>query len=129
MMNQQSKDILFIICIILVMVSLILAIVSGVKLRKERTKLQVEMAVRFDKEEQLENSKFVISALEEEIRKLGIRLDAEKLDKQNIITELEEEKMVGSALKEELFKTTKLKESLENSLKEVLSAGPAKNSK
>jgi len=120
-MEEQLKDRLLFVCVIIAVITLILAIGSGISAQKNKVKFQKEMALRLDKEEHLENSKFVVSALEQEIRKLQNLVNAEKEARQEIKEELEQEMLVNRALKEELIKMTRLKETLENSLKEALS--------
>jgi len=118
--EQQLKERILFICIIFTIISLILAISLGVTARRNKVKFQKEMALRIELEENLENSKFVFSALEEEIKKLQNQVNAQKEAYQRIEEELEEEQLVSKALKEELMKTNKLKEVLENNLKEAL---------
>jgi peptidoglycan hydrolase CwlO-like protein len=119
-MDERTRERYLLVCIIIGVFSLILAISSGISAQKNKVAFQKEMATRLDIEEQLENSKFVISALEEEIEKLQSQVNVEREARQKLKTELEEEKLVTKALKEEIIKTNRLKETLERNLKEAL---------
>ena len=128
-MDEQLKERILFTCVIFAVVSLILAIGSGISAQRNKVKFQKEMALRLELEENLENSKFVFSALEEEIKKLQNQVDIEKEARQDIEEELKQEQLVSNALKEELIKTNKLKEILENNLKEALTAKSSKRSR
>ena len=126
-MDEHTKDRYLLVCIIIGIFCLILAISSGMSAQKNKAAFQKEMASRLDKEEQLENSKFVVSALEQEIKKLQNQVNIERDARQKVKQELDEERFVTKALKEELVKTNKLKDTLENNLKEALSRQPYSN--
>ncbi len=128
-MDEQLKERILFTCVIFAVVSLILAIGSGISAQRNKVKFQKEMALRLELEENLENSKFVFSALEEEIKKLQNQVDIEKEARQDIEEELKQEQLVSNALKEELIKTDRLKEILENNLKEALTAKSSKRSR
>lgn len=128
-MDEQLKERILFTCVIFAVVSLILAIGSGISAQRNKVKFQKEMALRLELEENLENSKFVFSALEEEIKKLQNQVDIEKEARQDIEEELKQEQLVSKALKEELIKTDRLKEILENNLKEALTGKSSKRSR
>lgn len=119
-MNEQLKNRILIFCVIAVVITLIASISSGLNAQKNETKFHKEMALRLEIEERLENSKYVISALEAEVKRLQGQVTAKKESCQDIEEALKQEKLVNQALKEELVKMSKLNESLENSLKEAL---------
>lgn len=120
-MDEQLRDRLIMVCITIAAVSLILAISSGIAAQKNKAKFQKEMISRMDIEEKLENSRFVVSALEEELKKLQGQTNTDQEAQKKVADELEQERLVNKALKEELIKTNNLNNSLENSLKDALS--------
>jgi len=79
-----------------------------------------EMVKRLDFEEKATKSMQEKAALEGNIQKLQKELEEEKASHQVTQKALLQEQMVNQSLKEELGKLTKLKEALEDDLKEAL---------
>jgi predicted ribosome quality control (RQC) complex YloA/Tae2 family protein len=108
-MDEQLKDRVLIAMAILVTICLILAISSSVSAQKNKKNLQKEMVSRLDAEEKFANLSPRLSELE------NIKANLEGTQKA-----LEEQKIVNQELSEELVKMKKLKEAIEEDLKEAL---------
>lgn len=87
---------------------------------KYKNNLQEEMRKRIEMEEQ--NTSFLKerSALQENVRQLASQIEEEKAAHQATKKALVQEQLVTDSLKEEVEKMTRLKEALEEDLKESL---------
>lgn len=85
-----------------------------------------EMATRLDLEEKAGNFNKEKSALDDKLSSATKDLEKQKEDLQNTKKALLEEQMINKSLNEDLEKITKLKETLEEDLKEALTKGKVK---
>lgn len=81
---------------------------------------QEEISKRLDAEEKMSKLAQEKPALEEKIKAREKELTEEKLAHQATLKLLEQEQLVNISLKDELLKVTRLKETLEENLKEAL---------
>lgn len=81
------------------------------------------MELRLDVEEKLSNLGNAKEKLEDRVKALTQELEEEKVSHQVNKKSLLQEQLVNQSLKEELAKITKLKEALEDDLKEALGTG------
>lgn len=93
------------------------------RLRSSRDK---EMTTRLDLEEKMSKFMQEKQGLEKKLKELTEGLDAEKAGHQVTQKALLQEQLVNQSLKEEITKVTKLKEALEEDLKEALVTGKSK---
>ena len=82
-----------------------------------------EMATRLDLEEKMGKFMQEKQALEKKINDLTQALEEEKAGHRTTQKALLQEQLVNQSLKEEIVKVTKLKETLEEDLKEALVTG------
>lgn len=93
------------------------------RLRSSRDK---EMTTRLDLEEKMSKFMQEKQGLEKKIKELAEGLDAERAGHQATQKALLQEQLVNQSLKEEITKVTKLKEALEEDLKEALVTSKSK---
>ncbi|MFH1655357.1 MAG: hypothetical protein ABH954_01955 [Candidatus Omnitrophota bacterium] len=108
-MDEQLKDRILIAMVILTVICLILAISSSITAQKNKKSLQREMVLRLDAEEKLTNLTPTVSELENT-----------KTNLEGTTKVLEEQKIINQELRFELEKMKRLKETLEEDLKEAL---------
>ena len=108
-MDEQLKDRILIAMTILTVICLILAISSSVTVQNYKKNLQKEMVLRLDAEEELAILSPKIS-----------ELDSVKTNLAGTTEALEEQKVINQELMIDFEKMEKLKEALEEDLKEAL---------
>ncbi|MBM3252158.1 MAG: hypothetical protein FJZ11_05215 [Candidatus Omnitrophica bacterium] len=108
-MDEQLKDRILIAMAILAVICLILAVSSSVAAQRSKKNLQKEMVSRLDAEEKFTNLSPKLAELE-----------SNKANLEGALKSLEEQKIANQELTEELVKMRKLKETLEEDLKEAL---------
>lgn len=119
-MNENAKNKLI---LILVFFSILLVIIS---LRScsisQRTKevRDKEIAARLDLEEKVSKIEQQKTNLEKKINNLGKELEQEKSAHEAVKKSLDDEKLENNRLRDELEKVNRLKEKLEENLKEAL---------
>jgi len=110
------------IVVLMLLVSNISSCSSAYRSRNARDK---EMATRMGLEEKMSAFTQQKASVEEKIAQLNKTLEEEKGAHQTTKTLLSQEKLINDSLKDELEKVIKLKESLEEDLKEALVASKA----
>jgi len=108
-MDEQLKDRILIALAILTVICLILAINSSIAVQRHKKTLQKEMVLRLDAEEKLTDLAPKIAELENT-----------KSNLEGTTKSLENLQVINKELRAELEKMTKLKETLEEDLKEAL---------
>ena len=119
-MEENLKGRLVLILGILSVIFLLLWISSCNDVRKFRSAKDKEMNLRLDSEQKRDEYMKQKSSLEEKILKVESALDEEKATLDSTRKALSQEQMVSNSLKSELEKINKLKEQLENDLKNAL---------
>lgn len=128
-MDENTKNKLIIILGISVVLFFVLFIGScgnSAKLKKAHDK---EMASRLDVEEKMSKFTQEKTVLEKKLAGVSQSLEEEKADSQATKKALLQEQLVNQSLKDELQKVTKLKEALEEDLKEALANSKPKSKK
>ena len=105
---------------IVTLIFLISTVASCNKASQQHNGRQKEIAARLDAEEKLEKFLRNQGSIDEKLSKLTQDLDAEKTAHETTKKALLQEQLVNQSLKEELTKVSKLKEMLEENLKEAL---------
>jgi len=118
--EENLKGRLVLILGILSVIFLLLWISSCNDVRKFRSAKDKEMNLRLDSEQKRDEYMKQKSSLEEKILKVESALDEEKATLDSTRKALSQEQMVSNSLKSELEKINKLKEQLENDLKNAL---------
>lgn len=113
MLDEQLKDRIMIALAILTAMCLVLAISSSMASQKSKRALQKEMILRLENEEKLTNLTPKMESIESQLK--NSQTNIEGLNKQ-----LEDQNLINKELRLELEKMTKLKQALENNLKEAL---------
>ena len=108
-MDEQLKDRILIALVILTLICLVLAISSSMTVQRYKKDLQREMVLRLDAEEKLVDLAPKVSELE------NIKTNLEGMSKA-----LDDQKIINQELRSEYEKMEKLKEALEEDLKEAL---------
>lgn len=96
---------------------------------RQRNLRNKEMITRLDLEEKMSKHLQEKAVLDKKISSLSQELEEEKDAHQAIKKALVQEQLVSQSLKDELNKVTKLKETLEENLKEALVSGKSDKSK
>lgn len=128
-MEESIKNRVILILIVINAIFFILAIGSCNDSRIQRKSKERERASRLDVEEKMTKSTQEKTNLEESFKKCQQVLDEEKVQLETTKKALLQEQLVNKSLKEELEKITKLKEALEEDLKEALVDNAAKGKK
>ncbi len=123
MMEETIKTRIIVILAILSTMFFIMTIGSCSSAQRQKLSRDKEMATRLDLEEKM--SKFLQekTAFDEKLKAKDKELEEEKAAHQATKKALVQEQLVDQSLKEELQKMTKLKEALEDDLKEALTGG------
>lgn len=119
-MEENLKGRLVLILGILSVIFLLLWISSCNDVRKFRSAKDKEMNLRLDSEQKRDEYMKQKASLEEKIVRVESALDEEKATLESTKKALSQEQMVSNSLKSELEKINKLKEQLENDLKNAL---------
>lgn len=104
----------------------ILSVVLSRQVNAKRLERDKEMAARIVLEEKLNKASKEKMALEEELKSQEAKLNEEKTNHELAKKNLSQEQLINKSLKEELAKVTKLKESLEEKLREAALSGKIK---
>jgi hypothetical protein len=118
--EEVIKNRIILVLFILSVILFIGAVSSCRNVRQYRLIQQEEIAKRLDAEEKLSKSVLEKSNLETKLNNLAKELEEEKAVHEFTKKALVQEQLNNQSLKEELEKLTKLKEALEEDLKEVL---------
>ncbi len=121
-MEEGLKNKLIFILIILSCIFLVIAFESCNKSHKNKISLEQEMVTRMELEENLHKAAQGKNSLLQELNSIKSFLEEEKASHQATKKSLVQEQLVNQSLTEELQKITKLKEALEEDLKEALLA-------
>ena len=122
MAGDSIKNRIILILAILTLIFFVSALSSCVNSRQSRNGRQEEIAKRLDAEEKLSKFTEVRSNLEKQLQE-------EKAAHQATRKALVQEQLMTQNLKEELQKVSKLKDTLEENLKEALVSGKSSKSK
>jgi len=128
-MEENLKTRVILILAILSVIFFLGTISSCTNAARQKRSRDKEMATRLDLEEKMSKFTQEKQALETKITVLSGQLEEEKAAHQATKKALLQEQMVDSSLKEELQKVTKLKEALEEDLKDALTKGKSTKSK
>lgn len=119
-MEENIKNRIILILAIFILILFIGSISSCNNTFRHRAARDKEMAARLDLEEKLNKSLQEKTVLDEKIKSIEAQAQEEKTVHQVTKKALLQEQLVNQSLKEELVKVTKLKEALEEDLKEAL---------
>ncbi len=128
-MEEGLKNRIILILGLLTVIFFVGSISSCANVRRQKSARDKEMATRLDLEEKMSNFMKEKSALEQKLSTLNQDLEAEKAAHQATKKALVQEQLVDQSLSEELEKVPKLKEALEEDLKEALITDKASKSK
>lgn len=126
-MEESLKDRIILILSILTAIFFIGTVGSCGNTLRLRSSRDKEMALRLDSEEKINKFMQENQTLEKKLNDLTQELEAEKAGHQATQKALLQEQLVNQSLKEEIAKVTKLKEALEEDLKEALVTGKVKS--
>ena len=112
-MDEQLKDRVLIAMAIITVICLIVAISSSIAVQKNKRSLHREMVLRMDIEEKLINVTPKVDVLENELRNTKANLEG-------ATKTIKDLKTINAELRNELEKVNKLKETLEENLKDAL---------
>lgn len=121
-MEEAIKNRIILILGILIVILLVGALGSCMNARQLKTSREEEFSKRLTVEEKLNKFSAEKSAMEQKIGELEKQLAQEKTGHEVTQKALAQEQLISSSLKEELEKLNKLKETLEEDLKEALAA-------
>ena len=121
-MDETLKKRLILILAVLTAICLLGWLSSCISAVQFKSSRQEEVSRRLDAEEKLAKVSRERPELEEKLKKAGKDLEEEKASHEVAKKSLEQEQLVNMSLKEELQKLTKLKDKLEDDLKEALVA-------
>lgn len=122
-MEENFKGRLVLILGILNVIFLLFWVTSCNGARKFKSERYKEMDIRLDSEKKLEEFMKQKSSLEDKINKTQQELAEEKATLEATKKSLVQEQLISNSLKTELEKISKLKEALEEDLKEALVKG------
>jgi hypothetical protein len=128
-MEEMIKSRAVLILVILSVIFFLGMVGSCSSAHKLKVSHDKEMALRLDLEERASRSGQEKAVLESKINSITQALDEEKVAHQTTKKVLLQEQLVNQSLREELQKITKLKEALEEDLKEALVSGKSAKSK
>ena len=121
-MEETLKNRLILILAIVTAICLLGWLSSCISASQFKSGRQEEVSKRLDAEEKLAKVSREKPVLEEKLKKAEKDLEEEKANHEVTKKSLEQEQLVSSSLKEELQKLTKLKDKLEDDLKDALVA-------
>jgi hypothetical protein len=119
-MEEGIKDRIIMALVILNVIFLILAVGSCNDNRKQRKLKDQELSTRLDIEKQMADYTKLKTELEVALKTNQQTLEEERVGQEATRKALLQEQLINKSLKEELEKITKLKEALEEDLKEAL---------
>ncbi len=119
-MNESLKNRVIIILAVLTLIFFAGAVSSCNSAYRQKAARNKEMATRLDLEEKMSKTAQEKAGYEAKINSLGQNLEAEKSAHDATRKALLQEQLVNQSIKEELQKVTKLKEALEEDLKNAL---------
>lgn len=119
-MEETIKNRVILILIILSIMFLVSSIGSCFNVRQYKSSREEEMSKRLEAEEKLSKIMQEKVVLSNKLADAQKTLEEEKASHQATKKALVQEQIVGQSLKEEMVKVTKLKEALEEDLKEAL---------
>lgn len=125
-MDEAAKNKLIIILIVLTAIFLIISVGSCNDSHRYNLARNKEMAARLDLEEKINKITQEKNAIEQKLNSAAMTLDDENLAHETTKKALLGQASLNQELKEELEKVIKLKETLEEDLKEALLAGKSK---
>ncbi len=119
-MEDNIKNKIIVILALLTGIFLVVSFGSCNNSRKQKFSRDKEMAMRLDLEEKLSKLSQGKNNLEQELKVVSKSFEEEKITHDSTKKALSQEHLVSQKLKEELDKVIKLKEILEEDLKEAL---------
>lgn len=119
-MGEGIKDRIILILIVLMIIFFVSTVSSCLEVAKLKKTINQEMTVRMESEESALNLSRENADLKQKIAQLNTDLDQEKAAHKVTRDTLNQELLVSQSLREEIEKLTKLKEKLEENLKEAL---------
>lgn len=128
-MGVNLKNRLALIVGIFCVIMLIVAVNSCQQTDRFRKAKEKESSLRFDVEEKLSDAMNARTSAEEKARRLEQSVEQLTAEIEAAKKALVQEKMVNDSLKEEIFKTNKLKDALEEDLKNAFVAGRSDRNK
>lgn len=128
-MGENIKSQIILILAVLTTIFFIVALGSCNNASRLKNARDKEMSARLDLEEKMSKFPQEKLGLQEKLKEKEKELEEEKASHGASKKALVQEQLVGQSLKEELFKVTKLKETLEEDLKEALVSGKSTKSK
>ena len=128
-MDEGMKNKIILALGILTIIFLIGSVSSCISSCKQKKELTSEKVMRMDLEEKTSKYAQDKAGLENKIKELDQLIKDEKAEHEITKKALSQEQMINESMKKELEKITKLKETLENDLKEALVNVPKKTSK
>jgi len=128
-MEESLKNRIILILAILTAIFFVASISSCSNAHRQKSARDKEMATRLDTEEKMSSFLKDKTSLEQKLTVLNQDLEAEKAAHQLTKKALVQEQLVNQSLQEELQKVNKLKEALEEDLKEALLTGKSTKNK
>ncbi len=128
-MGVNLKNRLALIVGIFCVIMLIVAVNSCQQTDRFRKAKEKESSLRFDVEEKLSDAMNARTSAEEKARRLEQSVEQLTAEIEAAKKALVQEKMVNDSLKEEIFKINKLKDALEEDLKNAFVAGRSDRNK
>ena len=128
-MEEAAKNKLMLILAVLTLIFLITTVGSCSNYRMQKTARNKEMATRLDLEEKMSKYTTEKAVSEQKLAAALQGMEEEKTAHQATKKALLQEQLVNQSLKEELEKVSKLKETLEEDLKEALASANKPKSK
>ena len=119
-MEEALKNRIILILSILTVIFLIGTLSSCISAQRSKAAFNREMAARLDMEEKITKFTQEKTAIEAKIREVTQALEVQRAQLQATKKALLQEQLIGKSLREELQKIAKLKEILEEDLKEAL---------
>lgn len=126
MLEEAIKNRIILILSILSVILFISTIGSCNNAYRQRSARNKEMVTRLDLEEKMAKFAQGKKAMDDKIKAVEKELEEEKAANETTKKALVQEQLVGQSLKDELAKVTKLKEALEEDLKEALTSKSTK---
>jgi len=128
-MEEGIKSRLILILAILTAIFFLTSVSSCMDSRRQRTSRYKEMSTRMGLEEKAEKFNSERAALSDKIKELEKNLGSQKGELEKTKEALSQQQLANRSLTEELEKVNKLKEALEENLKEALVSGASKRNK
>lgn len=119
-MEENIKNQIILILAILVLIFFVGTVGSCSNAHRQKLARDKEMLTRLDLEEKMSSFVNEKASLEEKIDTLSKKLEKQEAELQETKKALAQEQLINKSLNEDLEKVTKLKDALEESLKEAL---------